>query len=241
MKICLQHNGESVCHHLNGSQRIHNLLQLVLPQNPVWGKPGTHTDVSHLNLLHLISLRWVSESYRRTLVLDGIYEALPEQRSFRWATRSSSAWRKFVLRPSDVYEQWGGKCCESSPKPWAGSSPPKTKGEVRLMFLNKLACFFRRTCAVQTRARCLSCRSRARRKQALVKMLPPFSATLSPAFSRYLCSRSSRISTEFSTKYTASVVLWYYWQETENGKLKLEIKQWILLKFFLFVSGNTDL
>lgn len=87
MKICLQHNGECVCHHLNGHQRIHNLLQLVLSQNPVWGKPGTHTHthirVSHLKLLHSISLWCESESYARTLVADGICEGLPEERSFR--------------------------------------------------------------------------------------------------------------------------------------------------------------
>lgn len=81
---------------------------------------------------------------------------------------------------------------------------------------------FTSACPVQTAARCRSCRSRASRKQALVKMLPPFSATLSPAFSRYLCSRSSRISTEFSTEYTASMVLWYYWEKREEEKLKFE-------------------
>lgn len=54
-------------------------------------------------------------------------------------------------------------------------------------------------------------------------MLPPFSATLSPAFSLYLCSRSSTVSREFSTEYTASTVLWYWgrksWvSEEERGK-----------------------
>lgn len=42
-EICLQHNGECVCHHLNGPQRVHNLLHLVLSQNPVWCKPGRQT------------------------------------------------------------------------------------------------------------------------------------------------------------------------------------------------------
>ena len=64
--------------------------------------------------------------------------------------------------------------------------------------------------SLQTWARFRSWRRRARRKQALVKILPPLSATLPPAFSRYLCSRSSRVSTELSTQYTASVVLWYW-------------------------------
>lgn len=137
MKICLQHNGECVCHHLNGHQGIHNVLQLVLSQNPVWGKPGTHDR--HVSHLKLVSLRCESESRRRTLVPDGICEALPEQSSFRWATRSSSAWRTSAPRPSGVCELWGGKCCESSPQPWAGSWPPKTEGEVRVTFLNKVA------------------------------------------------------------------------------------------------------
>jgi len=77
---------------------------------------------------------------------------------------------------------------------------------------------------LRTTTRYLSCSRRARRKQAFVKMLPPFSATLSPAFSRYLCSRSSRVSTEFSTEYTASMVLWYYGRNTtkEWGRGKEE-------------------
>lgn len=82
-EICLQLNGECVCHHLNGPQRVHDILQLVLPQNPVWCKPGTQTGrqsavrrvtpASHTELL--------IHKYRRTLGPDGIYGALPGQRS----------------------------------------------------------------------------------------------------------------------------------------------------------------
>lgn len=42
-EICLQLNGECACHHLNGPQRVHYILQLVPPQNPVRGKPATQT------------------------------------------------------------------------------------------------------------------------------------------------------------------------------------------------------
>lgn len=38
----------------------------------------------------------------------------------------------------------------------------------------------------------------ASKQQVFVKMLPPFSETLSPALLLYICSRSSKVSTEFS-------------------------------------------
>lgn len=39
----------------------------------------------------------------------------------------------------------------------------------------------------------------ANKQQVFVKMLPPFSEILSPAFPLYICSRSSNVSIEFST------------------------------------------
>lgn len=133
-EICLQHNGEGVCHHLNGHQRVHNVLQLVLSQNPVWCEPGTQTgrQLAVTMVTRASSTELLIHRRRRTLVPVGIDEALLEQRSFRWSTRSSFAWQKSVLRPSYVCVQWGGKCCESSPEPWAGSWPPKTEGKARM-------------------------------------------------------------------------------------------------------------
>lgn len=92
-EICLQLNGECVRHHLNGPQRVHNILQLVLPQHPVRSKPGTQTGrqsalrrvtpAPHTELL--------IHKYRRTLVPDGICGALLGQRSSHRSMRSSFA------------------------------------------------------------------------------------------------------------------------------------------------------
>lgn len=130
-ELCLQLNGECVCHHLNGPQRVHNILQLVLSQNPVWCKPGTQTG--RQSAVGRVTPASYTEplvhKHRRTWVADGIYGASLGQRSSHWSTHSSFAWQKFALHLSYVCVRWGGKCCGSSPEPWAGSWPPETEGE----------------------------------------------------------------------------------------------------------------
>lgn len=82
-EICLQLNGECVCHHLNGPQRVHNVLQLVLPQNPVWSEPATQTGRQSAvrRATPASSTELLIHKYRRTLVPDGIFGALLGQRS----------------------------------------------------------------------------------------------------------------------------------------------------------------
>ena len=38
-KVYLQQNRKCVCHHLNRPERVHNIFELVLSQNPVRCKP----------------------------------------------------------------------------------------------------------------------------------------------------------------------------------------------------------
>lgn len=65
--VYLHYNGQRLCHHLNGPERIHDVFQLVLSEDPVWSKPKKQTNKqskqhqeSTLNMQHTICLRHMS-------------------------------------------------------------------------------------------------------------------------------------------------------------------------------------
>lgn len=128
--IYLQHDGQSVCDHLNGPERVHHVFQLVLPEDPVWCEPGKHRTAVSVERTRIRTYMPTSNALRceRTWVGVGTCEAWLGCRSSRWPRRSSSASSRFFLRPSCVCGQWGGKCCESCPSTWEASSPPKQDG-----------------------------------------------------------------------------------------------------------------
>lgn len=74
--IYLQHNGKCVCHHFNGPERVHDIFELVLSENPVWHKPEIQRqDVWCQSCEYQTHMRECLRLLRRTWVLDGIYEA----------------------------------------------------------------------------------------------------------------------------------------------------------------------
>lgn len=92
--VYLQHNAKCLCHHFNGPERIHDIFELVLPENPVWSEPGTWGSkkkkekkkkrclVSQLQMSDKVihdGLRWLIHTW----VVGWTCGAWPGRKSFR--------------------------------------------------------------------------------------------------------------------------------------------------------------
>lgn len=82
LKTYLQNDGECFSHHLNGPERIHNVFQLVLSENPIRCKPETQKQDVRICISQTHRVLYIC-IHIHTLAQGGIYEALLECRSSR--------------------------------------------------------------------------------------------------------------------------------------------------------------